>query len=109
MTDLLQVFTTLPSREQADEMARQLVEGRLAACVQVLGPLESTYRWQGKLERSQEWLLLIKSTMAAYAKLEEQIRKLHHYEVPEILAVPIASGNAAYFDWVRQEVGGHEG
>ncbi len=104
MTDIVQVFTTLPSREQADEMARQLVEGRWAACVQVLGPLESTYRWEGRLEKSQEWLLLIKSTAAAYARLEEQIRKLHPYEVPEIMAVPVASGNAAYLDWVRQEV-----
>jgi periplasmic divalent cation tolerance protein len=104
MTDLLQVCTTLPGREQADEMARQLVESRLAACVQVLGPIESTYRWQGNIERSQEWLLIIKTTSTAYAALEEQIRKLHSYEVPEILAVPIVAGNAAYQNWVRQEV-----
>jgi periplasmic divalent cation tolerance protein len=104
MADLLQVCTTLPSREEADAMARQLVQQRLAACVQLLGPLESTYHWQGKLEHSQEWLLLIKSTTAAYAALEEQIRKLHPYEVPEILALPVAIAHAAYLDWVRSEV-----
>ena len=104
MTDILQVYTTLPNREQADRLAQQLVESHHAACVQVLGPLDSTYRWQGKLEHSQEWLLIAKTTMAAYAALEEQIRKLHPYEVPEILAAPMTAGNPAYLDWVRQEV-----
>ncbi len=104
MTDIIQVYTTLPSREQADTMARQLVEARLAACVQVLGPLESTYRWEGKVEHVQEWRLIAKTTSNGYAALEQAIRQAHPYQVPEILAMRATAGSPAYLDWVAKEV-----
>jgi periplasmic divalent cation tolerance protein len=104
MTDVLQVFTTLPTREQAQAVARQLIEERHAACVQVLGPLESTYRWQGKVEQAEEWLLLVKTTQAAYRALEGALRRLHPYEVPEILATAATAGYPAYLDWVSAQV-----
>jgi periplasmic divalent cation tolerance protein len=101
MNDLLQVYTTLPSQEQANDLARRLVDARHAACVQVLGPVQSTYRWEGQVEQAHEWLLAAKTTAAAYAALEQAIREAHPYQVPEILAVPVAAGNAAYLDWVK--------
>jgi len=104
MNDILQVYTTVPSQEQANDLARRLIEGRHAACVQVLGPLQSTYRWQGQVEQAQEWLLAAKTTAEAYPALEEAIRQSHPYAVPEILAAPVTAGNPAYLAWVRQEV-----
>lgn len=103
MTDILQVATTIDSPERAQELARQLVERRLAACVQVVGPIASTYRWQDAVEQSQEWLCLIKTTAANYAALEAAIRALHPYDVPEIIATPVAAGNPDYLAWVEQE------
>ena len=101
MTDLLQVCTTLPSREQANDLGRQLVEARLAACAQVLGPIESIYRWDGQVQQAQEWLLVVKSTVGVYDHLEEMIRSVHPYQLPEILAQPVMAGNPAYLDWIR--------
>jgi periplasmic divalent cation tolerance protein len=103
MTDLVQVHTTLPSQQQAQDLARRLVEARRAACVQVLGPLESTYRWEGQVEQAQEWLLVAKTTAAGYAALEQAIRQSHPYQIPEILALPVAAGFEPYLDWVRRE------
>jgi periplasmic divalent cation tolerance protein len=104
MSDLVQVLTTSPSREEADQIAQALVEGRLAACVQVVGPITSTYRWQGAIETSQEWLLLAKSRRERYGEIEQAIRRLHSYEVPEILAVPIVAASADYLAWLEREV-----
>ncbi len=104
MSPFLQVTTTIDSREQAEMLARQLVERRLAACVQVMGPIASTYFWEGRVETSEEWLCLAKTTQAKYAPLEDAIRKLHPYEVPEILATPIAAGNHGYLDWLAKEL-----
>ena len=104
MTDILEVRTTLPSREQANELARRLVEARLAACVQVLGPLESTYRWEGKVEQAQEWLCVMKTTQSSYCQLEQAIREFHPYEVPEILATQVSSGSEPYLKWLRESV-----
>ena len=103
-TDLLQVHTTLPTQEQANDLARRLVVARQAACVQVLGPVQSTYRWEGQVEQAQEWLLLAKTTVAGYAALEQAIRQSHPYQVPEILAVPVTAGYQAYLEWVWQEI-----
>lgn len=103
MADFLQVATTIDTAERAQELARRLVEQHLAACVQVVGPITSIYRWQGQVEQSQEWLCLIKTTAANYAALEAAIRALHPYDVPEIIATPVVAGNPDYLAWVAQE------
>ena len=104
MSDAIQVITTVSSREEADKIAADLVARRLAACVQVAGPITSTYRWQGKTETSQEWLCTIKSRLSHYAAIEAAIRELHSYDVPEIVAVPIVAGSRAYLDWLTGEL-----
>jgi periplasmic divalent cation tolerance protein len=104
MTDAIQVLTTLPNREAAQQLAHELVERRLAACVQVAGPITSTYRWQGQVETAEEFLCIIKTLHGHYALLEAAIRELHPYDVPEILAVPILAGHRAYLDWLGEEV-----
>ena len=103
MEGIVQVSTTIDSREAAQRIAESLVEQRLAACVQVAGPISSTYRWEGAVETAEEWLCLIKTRQELYPQLERAILALHPYDVPEILAVPVASGHAPYIDWVRSE------
>lgn len=99
----LLVITNLPSRESAEKLAAQLVEGRLAACVNQLAPCRSSYRWQGKLQHDEEFPLLIKTTQDRYAALEAAIQAGHPYELPEIIAVPIKSGLPAYLAWLETE------
>ncbi len=103
MAETIQVMTTTPTREEAAKIAAALLENRLAACVQVAGPVESHYRWKGALERSTEWLCLIKTRRANYAAVEEAIRANHSYEVPEIIACPIEAGSEPYLAWLRAE------
>jgi len=104
MTDCIQVFTTTPSEEEAARIAGMLVEERLAACVQVLGPITSTYRWQGAIETSREWLCTAKTTKGLYPEVEQAIRRAHSYQVPEILSVEVAAGSADYLGWLAGEV-----
>jgi len=104
MTDAIQVITTLPSREAAQRLADALVERRLAACVQVAGPVSSTYRWQGQVETAEEFVCLIKTRQGRYPALEAAILELHPYDVPEVLAVPVVAGHRAYLDWLANEV-----
>jgi periplasmic divalent cation tolerance protein len=104
MTDTIQVVTTTSSKEEAEKIARALVERRLAACVQVAGPIASTYHWQGRIESAQEFLCIIKTRQSHYLALEDAIRELHSYEVPEILAFQVTAGNRAYLDWLRDEL-----
>jgi periplasmic divalent cation tolerance protein len=104
MTDLIQVITTTARRDEAQRIAQELIERRLAACVQVLGPITSTYRWKGQIETSEEWLCVIKSRQSLYPQIEEALRGLHPYEVPEIVAVPIVAGHRPYLAWVDEEV-----
>jgi periplasmic divalent cation tolerance protein len=104
MTDYLLVTTTVERREDADALARKLVEDRTAACVQVMGPIESTYRWRGSVEVAQEWLCLAKTTRASYADLERAILGLHPYETPEVVALPIVDGSTAYLEWLGEQV-----
>ena len=104
MAEYLQVMTTVATREDADKIAASLIDQRLAACVQILGPIRSTYHWQGAVETSQEWLCLAKSRRDLYRPLEEAIRRLHPYEVPEILAIPILAGSATYLAWLDASV-----
>ncbi len=99
----LLVITNLPDRAAAEKLADALVEKRLAACVNILSPCRSVYRWQGAVQREEEHPVLIKTTREAYAALEAQIRALHPYELPEIIAVPIERGLPAYLDWVNAE------
>ena len=104
MTDYIQVVTTTGRKEDAQAIARALVEQRLAACVQVLGPITSTYRWEGKIETSQEWQCWAKSRRELYEQIEGAIRRLHPYEVPEILAMAILAGSRSYLAWLDEEV-----
>ncbi len=104
MTEFLQIFTTVDDETKARELAGALVEARLAACAQVLGPMHSTYWWQGQVERAQEWLILFKSRADLYPELEARLRELHPYDTPEILAVPVAAGLEAYLAWLNREL-----
>jgi periplasmic divalent cation tolerance protein len=104
MTEAIQVVTTTGSQEEAEKIAQVLVTRRLAACVQVAGPIASTYHWQGKLETNQEWLCVIKSLQSHYQALEAAIRELHSYDVPEILAFGVVGGNLDYLNWLAAEL-----
>lgn len=104
MPEYLQVLTTTGSEEEAERISAALVERRLAACVQVIGPISSRYRWQGKVERDSEWLCLAKTEAGRYAELEAAIRELHSYEEPEIVATPIVAGSAGYLGWIDDNV-----
>ena len=104
MAEYIQVVTTTGHKEDAQAIARALVEERLAACVQVLGPITSTYRWEGEIETAQEWQCWAKSRRELYGRIEEAIVRLHPYEVPEILAVEILSGSRSYLAWLDEEV-----
>lgn len=99
----LQVTTTTESKEHAQNLARTIVEARLAACVQILGPIEGTYRWNDELETSREWMCLMKTTGSAYPALEALIRAQHTYETPEIIASPITEGSDDYLEWIGRE------
>ena len=105
MEKILLIITTTDDREVAAKIGAELVEKRLAACAQVSGPITSTYRWKGKIEESQEWLLTLKSRESLYLAIENEIKRLHPYEVPEIIAVDIQKGSAAYLQWVGEETG----
>ncbi len=100
MTDYVQVLTTVCSEEEARRICDALVENRLAACVQVAGPVSSTYRWQGKLEHEREWQCLAKTEARLYKEVEAAIRRAHSYDEPEILALPVLAGSRGYLDWV---------
>ncbi|MFC5302161.1 divalent-cation tolerance protein CutA [Azospira restricta] len=99
----LLVFTNCPDPASAEALAAALVELRLAACANVLAPCRSVYRWQGQVEQADEVPLLVKTTAARYAALEAEIRARHPYELPEIVAVPIAAGLPAYLQWLADE------
>jgi periplasmic divalent cation tolerance protein len=101
--DSLLVVTNLPDRESAEKLSLLLIERHLAACVNILAPCASVYRWQNEIQRDEEHPLLIKTVNARYAELEAAIRASHPYELPEIIAVPIAHGLPAYLQWVESE------
>ena len=100
----LQVTTISGSREEADRIATTLVDRSLAACVQIVGPIRSVYRWQGQIEHGEEWLCQIKTTREQYAPVEAAIRELHSYDCPEIIAMPIIAGSAAYLQWLSEQI-----
>ena len=101
--DVLLVLTHLPDRAAAQKLASAVIEERAAACVNILGACTSVYRWLGAVETAEEIPLLIKTTAARYAVLEAVIRRLHPYELPEIIAVPLTRGLPAYLQWVDDE------
>jgi periplasmic divalent cation tolerance protein len=101
----LMVMTTTDAREHADRLARSLVEERLAACVQVVGPITSTYRWQGEVETAEEWLCLIKTTGSRFSALAAHVDANHTYDTPELTAVPISDGSPAYLAWLSGATG----
>src|SRR6476660_7197992 len=98
------VFSTTGSQEEARRIAQQLVERSLAACVNVLGPIESIYRWQGKVETAGEFLLLIKTTAERFPDVRDALVALHSYEVPECIAIDVADGSAPYLAWLADSV-----
>ena len=103
MSSCIQVTTTTATKEEAQKIARHLVEQKVAACVQVSGPITSVYRWKGKVETAEEWLCLIKTQESLYSELEKAIISLHSYETPEIIALPIITGSRDYLSWLQNE------
>ena len=104
MTKFIQIQTTTPKRSDAIKIAEVLAKKRLSACTQIIGPIESVFRWKGKLVREKEWLCLIKTKKNLYKKVENEIKKIHPYKLPEIIATPITLGNKDYINWIESEV-----
>lgn len=104
MSDRRVVLTTAGSVDEANKIADALVQRRLAACVNVVGPISSVYRWKEKVERVQEWLLLIKTTAGAADAIGDAIKGLHSYELPECVALAVEGGSEAYLDWIGENV-----
>ena len=100
MTDALIVFCTCSSREESLKLAQAIVEREAAACVNIVPAVESVYRWEGKIETAQEFLLVIKTTRERFAALQELILKLHSYDTPEVIAVPVVIGLPKYLEWL---------
>ncbi len=103
MTDKIVVLSTCESEEQASSIARHLVEKRLAACVNIVPGARSIYRWKGAVEEASEWVLLIKSRRELFPQLRAELEKMHSYEVPEAIALPIVDGSEAYLEWLERE------
>lgn len=104
MADFVQVTTTFPDQRSAQRVASCVVEERLAACAQVLGPFSSTYLWKGEVVEEQEWYCHLKTTLERLPALQARIRELHPYEVPEIIALSILWGDQRYLEWIEKEV-----
>ncbi len=104
MKSFIQVSTTTENKEDAQRIVRYLVEQKLAACVQITGPIESTYRWKGKVETASEWLCLIKTRDDLFEKVQDAIKNLHPYETPEIIALPVIKGSKEYLKWLNDEL-----
>jgi periplasmic divalent cation tolerance protein len=103
MSNYLQVITTTSSKADAEQVARALVTKRLAACVQIVGPVTSVYWWEDEVETAEEWLCLIKSKQDLYSQLEAAIQQSHAYDTPEIIATPIILGSRDYLRWIDEE------
>ena len=103
MQEFIVVYVTAGSPAEGDRLARALVEERLAACVNRVVPVQSVYRWEGKLEQSEEQLLIIKTQKSLFPALEKRVRELHSYTVPEIVALPIIEGSQDYLRWLAEQ------
>lgn len=104
MTDKIVILSTCESLEEAERIARQLVESRLAACVNVIPGLKSFYRWKGAIEESAEHLLVVKTSRGLFERVRDQIEAMHSYEVPEAIALPIVDGSPNYLRWLAGEI-----
>jgi periplasmic divalent cation tolerance protein len=105
MTDVVIVLTTVPVGEAGDRIARALVDERLAACVNLLAPMVSTYRWEGSVHRDEERQVMIKTTRALLPAVRSRIAATHPYDLPELLVLAVEDGAPAYLEWVRRETG----
>ena len=103
MPRIVQIITTVDDRQKAEEIGRKLVEERLVACCQIAGPIRSIYRWKGIIEEADEWYCIMKTKEALYHMAEDAIRRLHPYEVPEIIGVPVLNALEDYAAWVEGE------
>lgn len=104
MTDKRIVLSTAGSEDEARKIAQYLVEQQLAACVNLVPHVESIYRWQGKMESSREWLLLIKTTREKFSEVQDAIRESHSYDLPECFSLAIDDGSSSYLEWIEQSV-----
>ncbi|HEX4279004.1 MAG TPA: divalent-cation tolerance protein CutA [Bryobacteraceae bacterium] len=104
MTNKIVVFNTCGSAEEAERLARLLVDQRLAACVTVISPVKSFYRWNGALMDSEEWLLSIKTSRALFDRLRAALESAHSYDLPEVIALPVVEGSANYLSWIDREL-----
>ncbi len=105
MTDKRIVLTTAGSKAEAQKIGRALVERKLAACVNVVGPIESVYRWKEAVESAEEFLCIVKTSAAAVEKLGAAIKELHSYELPECVVLPVEGGSSEYLAWIGENVG----
>lgn len=103
MTDVIIILITAGSEEEAEKIARTLVAEQLAACVNVVSPIRSIYRWEGKVQDDREWLLFIKTQQTRFAAVEARVKTLHSYQVPEVIALPVVDGSEKYLGWVKSE------
>ena len=104
MAGFIQITITVGTREEGQQLVHNLVENRLIACGQIVGPIQSTYWWKGKIETAQEWMCLAKSKEEKFAEIVRQVRRMHSYEVPEIIAVPLIAVDADYSHWLEEEL-----
>lgn len=100
----IRIFTTVARKSDAERIADVLSKKNLSACTQIVGPITSVYRWKGKLEKSKEWLCIIKTKRILYKNIEKAIKDIHPYKLPEIVATPIIQGSREYLGWIRKEV-----
>jgi len=104
MSNELLVLVTAPGEDEARRIATVLVEGRLAACVNIIGAVESVYRWEGKVTMDREALLIVKTTAARYEQVEQRVKELHSYSTPEVIAIRIERGSEQYLSWLQGSV-----
>lgn len=105
MTEFIQITTTTGKRHDAEQIASELISRRLAACVQVGGPVVSTFRWQGKVETAEEWTCVIKTSRVQFGAIQAAFEQLHPYDVPELIAIPIVEGSEEYLTWLGEQLG----
>ncbi|MEV5495642.1 divalent-cation tolerance protein CutA [Nonomuraea fuscirosea] len=103
MAEFVEVHVTVPDRDGAERIAAAVVAERLAAAAQLVAPITSVYWWRGEINRADEWLLFMKTAVERFDELAAAIRRLHSYEVPQIIAVPLVAGTAGYLEWIRRE------
>jgi periplasmic divalent cation tolerance protein len=104
MTDFLQITTTTGTRQNAEEIAAAMVTRRLAGCVQISGPIQSTYRWQGNVETADEWMCTAKTSRDQLPAIERLLGEVHEYDVPELIAMPIIGGSQKYLEWLAEQL-----